>query len=131
MRDPYKTRQKELIEREIKKFKTEFTIKELFSKLSKKDQTLGLTTVYRAVNSLVDSHVLSKSTSSDGTLRYHVVEKCDHTGHCLLKCESCGKLTHVDCGKLNSLSRHFIRKHHFKINQADITIRGICENCKA
>ncbi|MBQ9017669.1 hypothetical protein IJ118_01225 [Candidatus Saccharibacteria bacterium] len=68
---------------------------------------------------------------SDGTLRYRVLEKCDHSGHCLLKCESCGKLTHTDCDELETISEHFKNKHHFEIDQTDITIYGICDKCRA
>ena len=60
MRDPYKTRQKELIKHSIKNCKNEFTIKELFTKLNEKDQTLGLTTIYRVANKLVKAGALSK-----------------------------------------------------------------------
>ncbi len=130
MRDSYKTKQKELILKSIKSYKNEFTIKELFSKLNEKDQTIGLTTVYRVVNSLVKDQVLAKNMGNDGTLNYHVQEKCDHFGHCLLKCESCGRLTHTDCDELDALSKHFKTKHHFEIDQRDITIYGICDKCK-
>ena len=130
MRDSYKTKQKELIEHSIKNCKNEFTIKELFTKLNEKDQTIGLTTVYRVVNRLVKDGALSKNMGNDGTLCYRVLEKCNHVGHCLLKCESCGKLTHTDCDELETLSKHFKNKHHFEIDQTDITIYGICDKCK-
>lgn len=130
MRDSYKTKQKELILRTIKSYKNEFTVKDLFAKLSEKDQAIGLTTVYRAVNGLVKDCVLAKSRGSDGVLYYHVLEKCEHIGHCLLRCESCGKLTHTDCDELDILSEHFKTKHHFEIDQKDITIYGICDRCR-
>ncbi len=130
MRDSYKTKQKELIERCIKECEREFTVKELFARLNKEDQTIGLTTVYRAVNGLVKNHALSKSVESDGVPHYRLAEKCEHSGHCLLKCESCGKLTHTDCDELNVLSKHFANKHHFEVDQKDITIYGTCEECR-
>lgn len=130
MRDSYKTKQKELIEYNIKNYKNEFTIKELFARLNEKDQTIGLTTVYRVVNGLVKDGVLAKNMGTDGILHYRILKKCDHAGHCLLKCESCGKLTHTDCAELNTLSRHLRAKHHFEIDQKDITIYGVCGKCK-
>lgn len=130
MRDTYRTRQKELIDHAIKNSENEFTIKELFTKVNKKDQTIGLTTVYRTVNNLVKTHTLSKNMGADGMLRYRVTKKCNHAGHCILKCESCGKLTHADCNELDTLSKHFKTKHHFEIDQKDITIYGICDKCK-
>ena len=130
MRSPYNTKQKELIKRQIEEYQDEFTVKDLFIKLSKKDQTIGQTTVYRVVNNLAKNHILEKSIGTNGTLYYHVVKKCSQSGHCFLKCESCGKLTHTDCDELNMLSKHFKNKHHFEINQNNITIKGICEKCK-
>lgn len=130
MRDSYKTRQKELIIHGIKCYRNEFTIKDLFAKLKEKDQAIGLTTVYRVVNSLVGDHVLAKSIGSDGAQHYYVLEKCDHIGHCLLKCESCGKLVHTDCDELDAISKHFKNKHHFEIDQKNITIYGICDKCR-
>lgn len=130
MRNPYKTKQKELILRKIRSSQNEFTIKELFTRLNEADQTIGLTTVYRVVNDLVKNQVLVKNMGSDGTLHYHTLEKCEHVGHCLLKCESCGKLTHADCNELDVLSKHFKTKHHFEIDQKDITIYGVCDKCR-
>ena len=130
MRESYKTKQKELIKKEILSFQKEFTIKELFTELNQKDQAIGLTTIYRTVNSLVKSKKLSKSAGDDGILHYHITEHCDKKGHCLLKCESCGKLTHADCDEINAITKHFRKKHHFEIDEKDITINGICENCR-
>lgn len=131
MRESYKTKQKELVENEIKSFSNEFTIKELFAKITEKDESVGLTTVYRIVNNLQQDNVIVKHIDSDGTPRYRIQEDCEHCGHCMLKCESCGKLIHTDCNELDALSKHFINKHHFAIDQKDITIYGVCKNCRA
>lgn len=129
-RESYNTKQKKLILEIISKQKNNFTVKELFSEISKKDQTIGLTTVYRAINNLVSEHVLVKNVDRGGILKYHKLEECNNKGHCFLKCESCGKMTHADCAELDTLSSHFANKHHFKIDQKDITIYGFCENCR-
>lgn len=125
-RNSYDTKQKELILEIIKNKKGEFTIKDLYSELAGK---VGLTTIYRLVDSLVNKNILNKSIGKDNNTYYLYCEECECNNHFYLKCDSCGKMCHVDCDCINDLSNHIDKNHKFKLNKEHIIINGICDKC--
>ena len=126
----YNTRQKEIIEQFVRTKQGDFSIKELFAELLKRGEDVSQTTIYRIIDSLVESGVLKKTVSADNQIRYQYLEACDHYGHCYLKCNICGKLEHVDCEDLCDLTEHIKRQHKFTVDEANIVINGTCGACK-
>ena len=126
----YNTRQKDIIEQFVRTKQGDFSIKELFAELLKRGEDVSQTTVYRIIDSLVESGVLKKTVSADNQIRYQYLEACDHYGHCYLKCNTCGKLEHVDCEDLCDLTEHIKRQHKFTVDEANIVINGTCGACK-
>lgn len=122
----YKTKQKELILNIIKDETKPFTIKDIHSKISK---DVGLTTIYRLVDKMVDDGLLNKEIGSDNTTYYQYLEKCSEENHFYLKCDSCGKVIHIDCDCIKSLSNHIYNNHKFITNKERIIINGKCNNC--
>lgn len=122
----YNTRQRETILAAIKNQKKGFTVKELAQDLSIK---IGLTTIYRFVEKLADEGVLYRTLLKDNTTEYQYLEPCQNTDHFYLKCDKCGELEHVDCKKIQGLTKHIINEHHFRPMNAQIVINGICAKC--
>ena len=122
----YKTRQKDIILIAIKKQKQVFTVKEIHQQL--KDQ-VGLTTIYRLIDKLVEDGRLRKNVGTNNDAYYQYLEDCKHDNHFYLKCSSCGKIIHVDCDCINNLYSHIFKNHKFKLNKKNIIIDGICERC--
>ena len=125
-RNNYNTKQKDLILDIIKKEKKQFTIKDIYEKL---DGSVGLTTVYRLVDKLVDENSLNKEISKDNTTYYQYLEHCEEENHFYLKCDECGKVIHIDCDCISDLSNHILKDHKFKTNKEHIIINGKCNNC--
>lgn len=125
-RESYNTKQKAIILNIIKKEKKEFTIKDIYNQL---DNTIGLTTIYRLVDKLVDDGRLSKNIGKDNTTYYQYLEECSENNHFYLKCEKCGNMIHVDCDCIGELSDHLFKKHNFRPSKEHIIINGICEKC--
>lgn len=123
----YNTKQKEIILNLIKKEQREFTVKDIYSKLNNK---VGLTTIYRLIQKLVDEGLLSKNISNDNNTYYQYLDVCNKVNHFYLKCNVCGKLEHVDCDCINDLSNHILREHDFKASKEHIIINGICKDCR-
>lgn len=121
----YSTKQKDLILSVIKSKEKEFTIKDIYNEL----EGVGLTTVYRLVDKLVDEGYIKKNISNDNTTTYEYLEKCEEENHFYLKCEKCKRLEHVDCDCIDELYKHINKKHSFKLNKENIVINGICKNC--
>ena len=56
-----KTKQKELIEEEVKKLDSFFTAEELFKRVNQKDKKIGIATVYRFLRNLKKKEKLQKT----------------------------------------------------------------------
>ena len=121
----YNTKQKDLILDLIKKEKHEFTVKDIYSKLD----GVGLTTIYRLIDKLVEEKRINKTIGKDNTTYYQYLEECNHTNHFYLKCDKCGSMIHVDCDCIEDLSNHIIKEHSFLPNGKNIIINGLCKKC--
>ena len=125
MRNNYQTKQKDILLKEIRKKKEEFTIKELHEELS----NIGLTTIYRFIDKLVEDKILVKRIGDNNTTYYQYLEECDKDNHFFLKCNSCGTMIHVDCDYVEELSTHIKSHHKFNLNKDHIIMSGLCEKC--
>ena len=125
-RNHYETKQKDIIINCIKNHE-EFTINEIYEELKGK---VGLTTIYRKIDSLVEDNKVKKYIGKDNITYYQYLCECDKDNHFYLKCDKCGNLEHVDCDCINELSEHINKNHEFEINKQNIVINGVCKNCK-
>lgn len=124
----YNTKQKELILSIIKKKKHEFRVKDLYNDLNKE---IGLTTIYRQIDKLVNEGRINKNINKDNITYYQYLEECNKNNHFYLKCDKCGNMTHIDCDCIEQLSNHIVKEHQFNLNKDCIIINGICKRCKA
>ena len=124
--ESYNTKQKDLILEAIKNRNSEFSAKDIYNDL---DNKIGLTTIYRYIDKLVNDEVLNKTIGGDNTTYYQYLEECSCHNHFYLKCTDCGKLIHVDCDCIEELTNHITKKHKFKPNKDHIIINGICKEC--
>ncbi len=123
----YHTKQKDKILNIIKIKRNEFTIKEIYQELNKE---VGLTTIYRYIEKLVNDGIVNKSIGKDNITYYQYLGYCDKENHFYLKCEVCGNLIHVDCDCIKDLSNHILNEHKFKPSQVHFIINGICNKCR-
>lgn len=123
----YNTKQKELILSIIKKKKHEFRVKDLYNDLNKE---IGLTTIYRQIDKLVNEGRINKNINKDNITYYQYLEECNKKNHFYLKCDKCGNMTHIDCDCIEQLSNHIVKEHQFNLNKDCIIITGICKHCK-
>jgi Fur family ferric uptake transcriptional regulator len=114
------TRQKDIIEEEMREFSTFFTAEELYQRVSKRDPRIGIATVYRYLN------------DQDRENRPHFYY-CDRrrvysfskNNHCHFECGVCRKVSHFDIDKIDFLKGCIDgRICHFQID-----VYGICDDC--
>ena len=101
---------------------------ELAEKLRRQGQTVGLATVYRQLERLAAEGLVHKVLTDEGAL----YQRCPHqlAGGCfLLRCESCGQITHLDCVHLEELARHIQEAHDFCIDPRQTVLTGRCRRC--
>ncbi len=115
-----KTRQKELLKKEMKKFKSFFTAEDLYEKVSKVDSSIGIATVYRFLKSLREKKIIY-SYRCEGRLVYSNEKK----SHCHFVCQETGKIIHFDVDSLDFLKN----KIPGEISSFQIEVKGVCNNC--
>ena len=128
----YRTAQKETVLDYLKSSNGEhLTVKDIYEHLKANNEKIGLTTVYRHLESLVKDGTVVKSIIDENTPACYEYADCDHSQcyHC--KCIRCGKLIHLHCDEISSLENHISNDHHFTIVPKMTVFYGICEDCMA
>ena len=125
-RKSYNTKQKNIILEEIQNQKKEFTVKDIYSKL---ENQVGLTTIYRLIDKLVEDGKLSKNIDNNIPY-YQYLEECEEKNHFYLKCNKCKNMIHIDCDCIENLSTHIKKNHQFQLDKEHIIINGYCNKCK-
>jgi len=114
------TKQKELLNEEVKKFNSFFTAEELLIRSKKKDSHLGIATIYRFLSDLTDKSKLHSYICNRKT-----IYSSQDNSHCHFTCKKCGKIEHI---KVNSLD--FIKnKINGQICHFQIDVTGLCKEC--
>lgn len=91
------------------------------------DKAPGLTTVYRALDSLVEKGYVQAVDLGDGEKRYEVVTPGEHHHH--LVCESCGQSNHLDQCVVEEIEDTIRSKYGFTIKSHVLEIFGVCSKC--
>lgn len=110
---------------------------DIYLKVHKIYPGVGLTTVYRTLEILVDMGLLFKFDFGDGRARYELAEgpKGERHHHHLL-CTNCNRVVDytdfIDEEKelLDKAEKGLSKKYNFKINGHSIQFYGLCDKCK-
>ena len=78
MRETYNTKPKQKVLSAIQKQASDFSAKDIYESLGRE---IGLTTVYRCIESLEKESVILRVSNDDNTARYQYVEPCDEEDH--------------------------------------------------
>ncbi len=110
----------------------QFTADQIFEEtcriLSKKP---GKSTVYRLLSRLCEEKFLRKCRdTSNSLILYQMARERSCEEHLHLKCTSCGKVYHLDCGEGCSLVGHLLQEHGFRINSDISMLYGECGICR-
>ncbi len=109
---------------------------EIYMHLHEAGQKIGLTTVYRTLNLLIDMGLAYRFNYGDQHARYELIhEASDEEHHHHLICTACGKITNyydfMDKEKtfLKNVENGLSKKYSFTITDHVINFYGMCENC--
>ena len=91
---------------------------------------VGLTTIYRQLDKLVEEGVVKKFVTEGSSACYQYVGDGHCGEHFHLKCESCGKLIHLKCRTFDRLSAHILEEHGFLSDPGRTTLYGVCSDCR-
>ena len=93
---------------------------------------VGLTTIYRILNYLLDKGLVSKiSLENKQGFCYQYNEKNENcNNHYHLICEKCGKLIHFESDEIKKINEEANANNGFEIDNSKVVFYGICKNCK-
>ena len=100
---------------------------EIEKHLKNKNISIGLTTIYRFLNSLEKQGKVRIELREHTKYYQYISEECNNHYH--LQCKKCGKLIHLHCDEIEELKVHIAKKHDFEIDSM-ATIIGICSECQ-
>jgi Fur family ferric uptake transcriptional regulator len=90
---------------------------------------IGLATVYRTLDLLVELEVLRKIDLGDNRTRYEINQHDSHYHHHMI-CLSCGKVQEFDHDLLETLEKLLTQKTGFQIIDHQLKFFGYCCYCK-
>jgi Fe2+ or Zn2+ uptake regulation protein len=116
-----KTKQKELLEKELTNTSSFFTADDLFALIEKKDSSIGIATIYRFLKQ--KSELGELHSYRCGSKLLYSVEKRNHS-HFI--CNQCGQTSHMDIKDIGTI-RDSVKGEmcHFQLD-----VYGICERCR-
>ena len=131
------TKPRELILGVLAKSKKHLSAEDIFFSVHKIYSNIGLTTVYRNLELLVDMGTVSKFNFGDGKANYELSESesgAEHHHH--LVCQKCQKVIDyadfMDAEKefLSKIEKGLSKKYKFQIQDHIIHFYGICGQCQ-
>ncbi|MDD5922991.1 MAG: transcriptional repressor [Eubacteriales bacterium] len=109
---------------------TVFQIHEHFQKIG---NSIGITTLYRQLDRMIEEGVVKKFTVDPRTpacYEYMGIENEPGEPYYHLRCESCGKLIHIQCAEISELEHHLLKGHGFLVDPGRTVVYGYCEECR-
>lgn len=133
-RSQYKTKQREALFSYFASIPgRHFTVNDVCAYFRAQGCPIGMTTVYRQLDRMVDEGLVNKYIIDANTPAcFEYIGEASHCTeetcfHC--KCEKCGTLIHLHCEELEGISAHLMEHHRFVLDPLRTVFYGICEKC--
>ncbi|HHU53450.1 MAG TPA: transcriptional repressor [Clostridiaceae bacterium] len=132
----YKTQQKTELMSYLEQMKGKHvTVNQIIEHFSEIGVQIGVTTIYRQLNRLVDTGLVKKYFIDEisGSCFEYVDINCKNSDqdHFHLKCEICDQLIHFECQEVMELQNHVKAEHGFIIDPVRTVFYGTCKKCLA
>ena len=108
-----------------------FTAAEIRDHFAKQEKPIGTATIYRQLERFVAEGKIRKYILGPGEsacYSYAGDQQCWSHFHC--KCESCGKLIHMDCEPLRQVKAYLEDERGFDLDMGKTVLYGTCEACR-
>lgn len=132
MTNQRKTRQRQNILDCLKEnYGKNLTPDEILFILKKQSKPIGLSTIYRQLNNLVEEGLVRRCNLEGQHCSYYqrVDEECLYDEHYHMICSSCSKLLHFQDENLKKALFKAENKNHFILNSQKIVFYGKCSKC--
>jgi Fur family ferric uptake transcriptional regulator len=99
---------------------------ELYQMLRRDGDGIGLTTVYRALQSLLDDKMVDLLRREDGEAIYRL---CGDSHHHHLVCRSCGSTVEIEGSSVEKWAEAISQEHGFREVGHTVELFGLCQSC--
>lgn len=121
-----RTRNQERILNLLDSLDTEISAQDLYLELRQRNQGIGLSTIYRALDALKLEGVIQVRTLGTGESLYS--SKHDDRHH--LTCLQCGTSIAIHECPVHELEQQLLKDHQFKIYYHTLEFYGLCTQCQ-
>ena len=101
---------------------------EVAGELTKRGQKVGTATVYRAIDTLLESGLLVERDFGEGFRRFEPAR--DEPNHEHLICTVCGRVVEFREERLERMTMLLAEQHDFARQRHKLVIEGICGTCR-
>ncbi len=123
-----KTSQRDLILEVFLSTEEHLTSEDLHNLVQKKDDSVGLTTVYRTLKLLTDAGLAREVGFGDGKTYYEHHYNHDHHDHMI--CTQCGKVIEFFSQDIEHLQDEMASNFGFKPTHHSLRMWGVCADCQ-
>lgn len=121
------TRQRTAVVNVLRELDNFSSAKTIHDALGEREIKVGLTTVYRTLQSLAEIEAVDVLHMSTGETLYRHCESQKHHHH--LVCVDCGHTEEIPGGPVESWARKVADEHNFELTGHDAEIFGRCRGC--
>ena len=108
------------------------TIEDIYELVRVDFPEIGIATIYRTVQLLLEMQLIDRIELNDGCVRYEIGHQISgearHYHHHLI-CKVCGKVYTVEDDLLEDLEKHMEETLGFKVLDHELKLYGICKDC--
>ncbi len=122
------TRQREVILRSFLEAEGHVSAEELYQTVSAEDPSIGLATVYRTLNLLVECGLAQRRQFGEMRHRYEHVLEHEHHDH--LVCARCGAIAEFYSPEVERVLNEVSRERKFRIFSHRLELYGLCTACQ-
>jgi Fur family ferric uptake transcriptional regulator len=99
---------------------------EVYHLMQRAGESIGLTTVYRSLQSLADDKIVDVLRRDDGESIYRL---CGDAHHHHLVCKGCGDAIEIPGGAIEKWAKTMAEEHGFRDVGHSAEIYGLCRKC--
>lgn len=126
-----RTRQRATIAEALDTLDGFHTAQDIHDLLRRRDQPVGLATVYRNLQAMADAGEIDVVRTPDGQASYRACGEATHRHHHHLICRSCGRTVEVEFEGVEELITALSVRHGFTDVDHSIELHGLCAECSA
>lgn len=122
------SRQRSAVSRFLAEQETFHTAQEIFAALRQEGTRIGLATVYRALQAMVDDGEVDVLRTGEGEAAYR---RCSTGHHHHLVCRSCGRTVEVEDEPVERWAAKVAAAHGFSDVEHEVEVFGTCADCRS